>query len=193
MRASSRTRRATCRIVKLVRPTCVEVLLEPEHVAGERGGVVFDHRLPHRRPGAGPVKTSMPGPARASPSARARTGEERGLVEVPERVAFVGVDGEDRYRRVPWGDDSMDSGARVRAGDAIYYSIPSRGSLHTAIRHSNETPDRLHPPRRAARPEDPDGRRDGRHAAARRGVLQDPLQGAGRDRRRPGAGRQGPD
>src|SRR5206468_12149308 len=53
-----------------------------------------------------------------------------------------------------------------------------------------ETSHRLHPPRRQARPEAANGRRDEREAGARRRVLQGAVEGARRDRRRTRAGVQ---
>src|SRR6476469_4567690 len=53
---------------------------------------------------------------------------------------------------------------------------------------SHEACHRLHPARRQARTQAPDGRGDGRHPPARRGVLQGALESARRDRGRAGTG-----
>jgi hypothetical protein len=72
-----------------------ERLLEAERVAGEGGGVIVDHGLPHRGPDAGPGEHVHPRPAREHlPAGPLEEAQERRLVQVPEGIALVGVDGE---------------------------------------------------------------------------------------------------
>ena len=69
-----------------------QVLLESQHVAGEGGGVVLDDRLAHGRPGAGAVEEvhARTGAQHLPPGALEQA-QERGLVQVAEGIALVGV------------------------------------------------------------------------------------------------------
>ena len=76
-------------------PVMGKHLLKAKHVTRERGRPVVDDGLPQRRPGAGSGEHIHAGTAAEHlPAGPLEQAEERGLVEVPERVAFVRIDDE---------------------------------------------------------------------------------------------------
>ena len=136
-RTSPSTRRAVCRSVKLVVSEMQQRLSEADDVAREGRRVVFDFCLTHRGPCSCTSEEIHAGAASHHFPARSfERAQERGLVEVAEGIAFIGVD---RQINVWWGHRNsavvrarrsrgVSSGA-IAGRDLRVKGIPEAGSV----------------------------------------------------------------
>jgi hypothetical protein len=89
-----------------------EHLLKSQHIAGKRRGTVIDHRFPKCWPRIAPREyVHSRSAAEHLPPGSLEEAEKRRLIEVTERIAFIGVDNEvDLWsgHAVTYGKDGRD-------------------------------------------------------------------------------------